>query len=139
MLSASNEADTSERPDTWETGVTVSCGSEAGAGLEGEAGFAASLRHVLIVEGVAVLTPILTREIKFKIVLHLALMPSCRGNYVPPGFKPTCSRPRPCGNYWPLGPDQQRINKITISRAHPGMPINVMQLRSGDDRGHKTH
>ena len=38
MLSALNEADTSERPNMWETGVTVSCRSEASAGLEGEVG-----------------------------------------------------------------------------------------------------
>ena len=38
MLSALNEADTSERRNTCETGVTVSCGSEAGTGLEGEVG-----------------------------------------------------------------------------------------------------
>ena len=38
MLSALNEADISERPSVWETGEMVSCGSEASADLEGEAG-----------------------------------------------------------------------------------------------------
>ena len=36
-------------------------------------------------------------------------------------------------NYWSLGPYQQKINKGSISVAHPGTPIYVMQLRSGED------
>ena len=49
---------------------------------------AASLRHVLIVDG-AVLTPILTQEIKikFEFTLFTALVPGCRGNYVSLGFQ----------------------------------------------------
>ena len=35
----------------------------------------------------------------------------------------------PLWNYWPLGPYQQRINKVLTSVAHPGMPINVMDAR----------
>ena len=59
-------------------------------------GVAASLRHVLIVDG-AVLTPILMQEIKFKFefILLTVLVPGCRGNYVPLGFQsqPTATHP----------------------------------------------
>ena len=53
-----------------------------------QSGVAASLRHVLIIDG-AVLTPILMREIKFKFefILFTVLVPGCRGNYVPLGFQ----------------------------------------------------
>ena len=74
-------------------------------------GVAASLRHVLIVDG-DVLTPILTREIKFKFkfILLTVLVPGCRGNYVPLGFKANLQPLTPLWNYWPLGPYQQKIN-----------------------------
>ena len=32
-----------------------------------------------------------------------------------------------------------KINKVLISGAHPGMPINVTELRSGEDLEHQTH
>ena len=66
MLSTSNEADTSERLNTWETGTTVSCCSEAGTGLEGEAGLLLPCDMLTITSG-AVLTPTLNViKIKFK-------------------------------------------------------------------------
>ena len=53
------------------------------------------------------------------------LVPGCRGNYVPLGFKANLQPLMPLWDYWPLGPYQQ--NKSSINqRAHPGMPINVM-------------
>ena len=96
MLSTSNEADTSERPITWETGATVSCGSKAGTGLEGEAGLLLPCDMLTITSG-AVLTPTLsTNKIKFKYCSEV-LVPGCRGNYVPLGDKPTYSHSHPHG------------------------------------------
>ena len=46
-------------------------------------------------------------KIKLNFKLILELVPGCRGNYVPLGFKPTCSHSHPLWNYWPLGPYQQ--------------------------------
>ena len=61
------------------------------------------------------------------------LVPGCRGNYVPPGFKANLQPLTPLWNYWPLGPYQQK-NKLRINQwAYPGMPINVMQPGSGED------
>ena len=39
----------------------------------------------------------------------------------------------PLWNYWSLGPYKQRINKVLTSRAHPGMPINVMEAQVGEN------
>ena len=76
-----------------------------------QSGVAASLRHVLIIDA-AVLTPILMREIKFKFefILLTVLVPGCRGNYVPLGFKANLQPLTPLWNYWPLGSYQQKIN-----------------------------
>ena len=61
------------------------------------------------------------------------LVPGCRGNYVPPGFKANLQPLTPLWDYWPLGPYQQKINYVSISMAHPGTLINVMQPGSGED------
>ena len=87
-----------------------------------QSGVAASLRHVLIVDG-AVLTPILMREIKFKFILLTMLMPGCRGNYVPLGFKANLQPLMPLWNYWPLGPYQQK-NKLRINQRGPPRDAN---------------
>ena len=42
------------------------------------------------------------------------LVPGCRGNYVPPGFKANLQPLTPLWNYWPLGPYQQK-NKLRIN------------------------
>ena len=61
------------------------------------------------------------------------LVPGCRGNYVPPGFKANLQPLMPLWDYWLLGPYQQKI-KLSINQlAHPGMPINVMLPGSGED------
>ena len=60
-------------------------------------------------------------------------MPGCRGNYVPLG-----SQSQPAATHTPVELLAARalpakINQNSISGAHPGTPINVMQLRSGED------
>ena len=68
------------------------------------------------------------QEIKLKF-LFVMLVPGCRGNYVPPGFKANLQPLTPLWDYWPLGPYQQKINQVLISGAHPGTSINVMYTR----------
>ena len=75
------------------------------------------------------------REIKFKFefILLTVLVPGCKGNYVPLGFQS-----QPTATHAPVELLAARVlpakNKLSsISVAHPGTPINVMQPRSGED------
>ena len=58
------------------------------------------------------------------------LVPGCRGNYVPPGFKANLQPLTPLWDYWPLGPYQQK-NKLSINQRPPTQGCQLMRRKPG--------